>query len=146
MSKNGIVVKGVMDFASVNSFLDDVVKSFKARKVVVQRGDEFVTLVPTDAIDLELEAVVKKDKQKLSIELAWREEVAGENEMSFRVSSVEPEIVVEEPEAVCATVCADNKEDAKKVVETAAAVAAAATKTEPKADDKNKPAAGPAKK
>jgi amphi-Trp domain-containing protein len=143
-SKSGISVKGTMDFQSVTNFLDDLVKSFKDKKVVVQRGDEFVSLVPTDSIDLELEAVMKKGKQKLTVELAWREEVQIEEEVSFRVSSTEPEPKpVVAAEVSCATVCADTPEDAKKAMEHAAEATtkAAASKAEEK-----KPATGAAKK
>lgn len=120
-SKSGISVKGTMDFKSVATFLDDLVKSFKDKTVVVQRGDEFVTLKPADSIDIELEAVMKKGKQKLTLELAWREEIESQEEVSFRVTSREPE---PEPaiqaDVSCATVCADTPQDAKKAVEAAA--------------------------
>ncbi|MFW5734720.1 MAG: amphi-Trp domain-containing protein [Oceanidesulfovibrio sp.] len=125
-SKTGISVKGTMDFNSVTTFLEDLVKSFKEQQVVVQRGDEYVTLVPTDSIDLELEAAVKKGKQKLTVELAWREAVQPEEEVTFRVTSKEPEPrPVPIGEVVCATVCADNPENAKKAMESAAEAAAA---------------------
>ncbi len=122
-SKSGISVKGSMDFKSVATFLDDLVRSFKDKTVVVQRGDEFVTLKPTDNIDLELEAVMKKGKQKLTLELAWREEAEIQEEVSFQVSSKEPEPKPQptaEAEVSCATVCADTPEDAKKAMEAAA--------------------------
>lgn len=101
MSKNGIAIKGTMDFDSVSAFLGDLVKSFNERQIFVQRGDEFVKLVPADVVELELEATLKKGKQKLSIELEWRDEVITEAEAPFKVSSKEPEIKVEAPENPC---------------------------------------------
>lgn len=91
MGKQGIALKGSMDFDSVVAFLEDVVRSFKEKKVCVQRGEEFVTLTPGDSIDLEVEATRKKGKQKLCIELNWREELHVEADMPFQVSSCEPE-------------------------------------------------------
>jgi amphi-Trp domain-containing protein len=91
MSKQGIAIKGSMDYASVVAFLEDVVRSFKEKKVCVQRGEEFVTLTPGESIDLEVEAAQKKGKQKLCIELTWREELSVESDMPFKVSACEPE-------------------------------------------------------
>ncbi len=91
MSKQGIAIKGSMDYASVVAFLEDVVRSFKEKKVCVQRGEEFVTLTPGESIDLEVEATQKKGKQKLCIELNWREELHVESDMPFKVSACEPE-------------------------------------------------------
>lgn len=92
MTKTALSIKGAMDFDSVATFLADLVKSFKERTVCIQRGDEFVTLKPGDVMELELEAVVKKGKQKLSLEIAWKEEVHAEVEAPFKVSSKEPEL------------------------------------------------------
>lgn len=99
-SKNGIVIKGTMDFQSIITFLEDVVNSFKAKTVCVQRGDEFITLTPADSIEMELEAVEKKGKQKLSLELEWREETPVEAGVPFKVGCEVPEPApVEEPAA-----------------------------------------------
>lgn len=126
-SKSGISVKGSMDFKSVTSFLEDLVKSFKDKTVVVQRGTEFVTLKPTDTIDLELEAAVKKGKQKLTVELAWREDVQSDEEVSFRVTSTEPEpVAVVLGDVSCATVCADGPEASQQAMEKAAEASAKA--------------------
>ena len=116
MGKQGISIKGSMDHASVVAFLEDVVKSFKDKTVCVQRGDEFVTLTPADSIELEIEAVVKKGKQKLSIELNWREEITIESaDTPFKVSSVEPEPKpVEEPVEEVAEKVEEVKEAVKE--------------------------------
>ncbi len=140
MSKNGIAIKGTMDFDSVSAFLADLVKSFKERTVCVQRGEEFVTLTPGDVVELELEAVVKKGKQKLSLELAWKDEVLAEVEAPFKVSSKEPEVPVEAPaeESTVPDQMAEAlaKTTAKEAVEKSPAPSAAAKtpekKTEPK--------------
>lgn len=114
MSKNGIAVKGTMDFESVVSFLEDLLASFKQKTVCVQRGDEFVTLAPGDNIEMELEAVEKKGKQKLTLELEWQEELDAEEAIPFRVTAKEPEPKPEEKaeekaEGPCET--KDDKDD-----------------------------------
>ncbi|QJT09117.1 amphi-Trp domain-containing protein [Oceanidesulfovibrio marinus] len=136
--KSGISVKGSMDFKSVTNFLEDLVKSFKEKTVVVQRGAEFVTLKPAESIELELEAAVKKGKQKLTLELEWREEIQAEEELSFRVTSTEPEPApVVLGDVSCATVCADGPEASQQAMEKAAEASAKAA--EKKAEEK-KPA------
>ncbi|GAB7081348.1 amphi-Trp domain-containing protein [Megalodesulfovibrio paquesii] len=92
MSKSNLAIKGAMDFESVSTFLADLVTSFKDRTICVQRGEEFVTLKPGELIELELEVQAKKGKQKLSLELSWRDEVLTEMEAPFKVSSTEPEL------------------------------------------------------
>ncbi len=93
---NNISVKGSMDFNSTLAFLEDLVASIKEKTVCIQRGEEFITLKPTDTIEMEIEAKQKKGKEKLSIELSWRQELpkveSEEAEQPFSVSSKEPEI------------------------------------------------------
>lgn len=139
MSKHGISIKGTMDFESVLAFLEDVVNSFREKTVCVQRGDEFITLKPGETIDMELEAVEKKGKQKLSLELSWREDIITESEEPFKVSCEVPEVpeVPETPEA--------GAEEGKEMKETAAAPSEtpdAAKAAAPKAAEAAKPAAG----
>lgn len=99
MSKQGISVKGTMDYEAVVAFLDDFVASFKKKTVCVQRGEEFVTLTPGEQVEVEIEAQEKKGKQKLSMEFTWRSEVPLEGDMSFKVSATEPEIKTPAPAA-----------------------------------------------
>lgn len=137
MSKNGIAIKGTMDFESVLAFLEDVVNSFREKTVCVQRGDDFVTLKPGETIEMELEAVEKKGKQKLSLELSWREEVITEGEEPFKVSCEVPE-PAPEPQA--------EGEEAVKAGEEAQSapteVPDAAKAADAKAVEAAKPAAG----
>ncbi|AGW13279.1 amphi-Trp domain-containing protein [Megalodesulfovibrio gigas] len=136
MSKSGLAIKGAMDFDSVSTFLTDLVASFKERTICVQRGEEFVTLKPGELIELELEVLVKKGKQKLSLELAWRDEVLTEVEAPFKVSSKEPEPVVPAEDPCLATL---------PVAEAAAPATVLVKPEEKKAEDKKedtKPAGG----
>ncbi len=117
MSKQGMVVKGMMDYDSVVNFFEDFIKSFKEKTICVQRGEDFITLKPSDSMEVEIEASVKKGKQKISIELEWREEVPVENDVAFKVSAVEPEPAPEpEPEATAeeAPAASEKKEECDK--------------------------------
>lgn len=53
-------------------YLEDLVKGLKSGSIVVQHGEESVTLTPPDMIELELEAKQKKDKSKFVLELSWK--------------------------------------------------------------------------
>lgn len=128
MKKQELSVKGNMDFDSVLKFFEDFMDGFKKRTIVVQKGDEFVTLKPADMMEFEVEAKEKKGKQKLSIELSWREEVSLTEDEPLKVCSEEPK--VEEAPA---------EEPAKD--STAAAPAGGAKAVETKEDDKTKTAA-----
>ena len=81
-------------------------KKWVPKQSLGTRLNQFVTLKPTESIDVEIEATVKKNKQKFSIELSWREVVTlRRTEESFRTSSQVPEPVPQpeeesEPEAL----------------------------------------------
>ncbi|MFW5838086.1 MAG: amphi-Trp domain-containing protein [Desulfovibrionaceae bacterium] len=97
MKKNEVSVKGVMNADGVSTALRDLVQSMNEGKICVEHNDAFVTLLPAEQIDFELKASAKKGKQKIEIELSWRE-VPPQEDVSggLKISSTEPEIT--EPE------------------------------------------------
>lgn len=58
-------------------YLEDLVKGLKSGTIVIQHGEESVTLTPPDMIELEVEAKQKKDKSKFVLELSWKSAPAG---------------------------------------------------------------------
>ncbi len=93
MEKKTIVLKEKMELAKVISCLEDIVASLKTGTMCVQHGDDLVTLKPGACIELEIEAVMKKGKEKLALELSWQNESEKEKEMEkieFRIMSSEP--------------------------------------------------------
>jgi len=91
MKKNEVTVKCKMEADAVADMLSDMVNSFREGKVVIQKGSSFVTLKPVGQIELELEATEKKGKQKIEIQLSWKEEILLEQkEDEFRISGEEP--------------------------------------------------------
>ena len=94
MKKNEVTVKCKMEADAVANLLSDMVNSFREGKVVIQKGSSFVTLKPAGQIELELEATEKKGKQKIEIQLSWKEEILLEQkEDEFRISTDEPCLV-----------------------------------------------------
>ncbi len=91
MKKNEVNVKCKMEAEAVANLLSDMVKNFREGKVVIQKGSSFVTLKPVGQIEVELEAAEKKGKQKIEIQLSWKEEILPEQtEDEFRISGDEP--------------------------------------------------------
>lgn len=96
--KSEVKIKRTMEADALADLLDDLVKSIREGTVCVQRGEEFVTLNPGGRIELELEAGQKKDKQKFSIEMSWRQlDIEEEESADFKISSQEPEMSAPAP-------------------------------------------------
>jgi len=93
MKKSEVKVKKTIDLYTANALLDDFVKSFREGTVCIENGQEFVTLKPSKQINIEIEAVQKKDKEKLTIELSWRQSTTDKPENNtLKISSSEPAI------------------------------------------------------
>jgi len=97
MSKSSITLKGTMDPAAFAHLLEDLAKSVKAGTVCLQKGGEYVTLKPAGGMEFEVEAAVKKGKQKLSVAVKWEEPCEIVPEGEIKITSVEPEPPVVEP-------------------------------------------------
>lgn len=93
MKKNEVKVKGNLNAKDLATMIEDLVKSLKEGTVCIESGENFVTLKPGDSIDFELEAVQKKGKEKLVLEMGWRQAVPEEEsaESILKISSKEPE-------------------------------------------------------
>jgi amphi-Trp domain-containing protein len=78
MSKKEVKLKGVMDRHQVAAYLENLLIGLKAGEIKVEQGGQLVTLHPEQIINVEIEASVKKDKEKLEMELVWRKEEAPE--------------------------------------------------------------------
>ena len=71
MEKQKIEVKRFVSYEEAVGYLEDLVKCFKERKIIVQQGDQSLTLLPAESVELEVEAKQKKDKSKVSLEISW---------------------------------------------------------------------------
>jgi amphi-Trp domain-containing protein len=91
MKKHEVTVKCKMESAAIADLLIEMANSFREGKVVVQKESSFVALNPTGQIEVELEASEKKGKQKIEIQMSWKEEMVAEKlEESFCISCHEP--------------------------------------------------------
>jgi len=91
MKKNEVAIKCKLETNAVAAMLSDLAKSFKEGKVVIQKGASFVTLRPVGVIEVEIEAVEKKGKQKIEIQLDWEEEILLDAaEARIKISAQDP--------------------------------------------------------
>ncbi|WP_320006156.1 amphi-Trp domain-containing protein [Maridesulfovibrio sp.] len=75
MSKDGkakVSLKKKVGHEEAVTILEDLLKGFKTGNMILQNGEESITLSTSDKISLEIKAKTKKLKNKLSIELSWK--------------------------------------------------------------------------
>ncbi len=93
MKENKISHQQHMKRDDLVGYLENLVASLKAGKIVIERNGQFVSLTPPGTVNLELQAKTKKDKGELSIEISWRQEVEAPVKAPLTISSNEPEIL-----------------------------------------------------
>jgi len=91
MKKNEVAIKYKLETDAVAAMFSDLAKSFKEGKVVIQKGASLVTLRPAGVIEVEIEAVEKKGKQKIEIQMDWEEDILLDAaEAGIKISAEEP--------------------------------------------------------
>lgn len=122
MDKNKIEVKQVMAYEDALGYLEALVKSFREGRIVVRKGEEFVTLTPTETVEIEVSAKQKKEKGKFSLELTWLNiEEDGEPLVISDQEPVFTEVEKENADKCCVTVDATPTAQGAPVQEKAAA-------------------------
>ncbi|MFP4167769.1 MAG: amphi-Trp domain-containing protein [Desulfonatronovibrionaceae bacterium] len=96
--KNKIQNKSSMDLKEVITYLEELTKGFKQGKIVVQQGEEFLSLLPPESVQVEVEAKQKEDKEKFSLELSWVPVTSGSEESEIKITQKEPVVSPPEPE------------------------------------------------
>jgi amphi-Trp domain-containing protein len=90
MSSNSVELKRKVELWEVVNYLEDLAASFKAGKIVVEKGDKVVSLNPPKIVNLEIEAKHKKEKEKFSFEISWKAGASEEEDDDFKISSEMP--------------------------------------------------------
>ncbi len=101
MEKDKIELKCVMATAEVADYLTALAKGFRAGRIVVEKDGEHLVLSPDAMVkaEVEVEARLKKDKAKFSLELTWRLAQEAEDEpASLRISTDLPKAADKKPE------------------------------------------------
>lgn len=92
MSKKEISFKGKIRQEQAIDYLESLLQAMREGTIYVQNGDDFVSLEPTDIVELEVSAARKKEKGKLELELSWSKEQPIEGESPLKILTSEPEI------------------------------------------------------
>ncbi|ADU62195.1 MAG: amphi-Trp domain-containing protein [Pseudodesulfovibrio sp.] len=87
MEKRKINVKMSLSYPEVVAYLEDLLKSFKSRKIVVQTGEDHLVMTPPEQVGVKVEAKIKKDRQSIGFELSWVQCETG----CLSISDREPE-------------------------------------------------------
>ncbi|MBF0529387.1 MAG: amphi-Trp domain-containing protein [Deltaproteobacteria bacterium] len=78
MGKQEVKLKAIMNQGQLVTYLEELIANLKTGTIQVQKTDESVVLYPIDPIKVEVEAEGKKDKNKFTLELTWRQEIVTE--------------------------------------------------------------------
>lgn len=89
MQKDKINVKLSLSYEEATTYLEDLLKSLKSGKIVVQNEEEFVSLEPGERVNVKLSAKVKKDTNKFEFEMSW---ATAEDSKSVKITSKEPAV------------------------------------------------------
>lgn len=87
MDKDKIEMKAVMETAAVADYLEALARGFKKGQITVEKGGESLTLIPVETAEVEVEARVKKDKARFSLEVTWRVAREQDDPTALRISA-----------------------------------------------------------
>ena len=113
METDKIEFKSSMETAAVADYLTSLAAGFKAGRIVVEKDGEQLVLTPAamSTAEVEIEARIKKDKAKFSLELSWRLVEKSEDGAELKISTELPRVVSKPGEKKSE----EAKADAKKV-------------------------------
>jgi len=139
MDKDKIELKTIMETADVADYLTALAKGFRAGRIVIEKDGEHLVLSPAamSKAEVEIEARIKKDKAKFSLELSWLLAPELEEGTGLKIGTELPKPAKDE----------DKKDEFKKVGDKKPEVKKADVKKPEvkKAEDK-RPAPAPASK
>jgi amphi-Trp domain-containing protein len=113
MDKDKIEMKTLMGSDAVAEYLTQLAKGFKSGVIVVEKNGESLTLTPTETAEVEVEARMKKDKARFSLEVTWRIPQVLDEPSSLSISA-EAAKAAKCGDKLCDT-SSDEKEEKKDV-------------------------------
>ncbi|MFP4070691.1 MAG: amphi-Trp domain-containing protein [Desulfovibrionales bacterium] len=91
MEKEKIEIKQQMSLEELVIYLEDMTESLKQGRLVIEQGEEYVTLEPERAVDVKVKAKHKEDKVKVKVEFSWSTGEEKEEEAELEITSELPE-------------------------------------------------------
>ncbi|OIN98179.1 MAG: hypothetical protein AUJ49_13690 [Desulfovibrionaceae bacterium CG1_02_65_16] len=146
MDKDKIEMKTLMESAAVAEYLTQLAEGFKSGVIVVEKDGESLTLIPAETAEVEVEARIKKDKARFSLEVTWRTASALDEAASLKISAESADVA---RAAKCGDKLCDTKscdKSGEKPADKKAAAPSAAKPVEKAAELAVKPAVKPADK
>lgn len=130
MDKDKIEMKATMESAAVAEYLTALAKGFKSGVICVEKGGETLTLIPAEMAEVEVEARVKKDKARFSLEVSWRLAPEADDADALTISDSAPKTAAPCEAGKADPKCdkKDEKKDTKDVKKIEAATPAPAVK------------------
>lgn len=90
MSKKEVGFEGTLEIEKAAEYLEQLAKSMREGKVVVEKGDDFIVLNPAEVVEIEAEAAEKKGVEKFSLKLKWKSKSESGEEPDLKISSSTP--------------------------------------------------------
>lgn len=137
MDKDKIEMKAMMESAAVAEYLTALAKGFKSGIITVEKDGESLTLIPSETAEVEVEARVKKDKARFSLEVTWRVAQAQDDSSSLSISAEAPKAAASDKSGKSEQKCEkkdekkEEKKEDKKEMKKAEAPAASAPAVKP---------------
>jgi amphi-Trp domain-containing protein len=91
MSKKEINLNVILNKDEIIQYLESLAQNLKSEKLVIEKGNQFLSLTPSAQIEINVEAKQKKGKEKLRIELSWSTEEASVPADFLKIFSTDPE-------------------------------------------------------
>ena len=86
--ENELKFKGIMENEDIIACLENLLSALKEGSITVRHGEEQIILTPLSLAKMEIKAGSKKNKEKLEIEISWKEGLeAGTESESLIISS-----------------------------------------------------------
>ncbi|MBN1234215.1 MAG: amphi-Trp domain-containing protein [Candidatus Coatesbacteria bacterium] len=92
MGKKEVELEGKVDLKQAISFMEGLLTGLKEGTICLEKGDNTIVLKPINEVFIEIKAIQKKDKEKLSFELCWVKEIEEplEEAVELKIFSAEP--------------------------------------------------------
>lgn len=87
MSKQSVSMEKTMNLQETIAYLEELVTSLKVGRIEIAEGEKRVILCLPNVLDVEVEAKHKKDKQKLTLELSWKNQLSKEDEEKMTINT-----------------------------------------------------------
>jgi amphi-Trp domain-containing protein len=100
MKENKISHRQLVKKDDAIAYLENMIKSLREGKIVIERNGQFVSMTAPDLMNMEISAKDKKDKNELCIELSWRKEPFVPDIAPLNITSEEPPAPIEQEKEI----------------------------------------------